>query len=120
MSNHCLFIGSNLFFGDDNSNSPVPRMVEARWLNLLERVGDCYYFDVEVDNDHGLVFADDAWLVALRLRLIELGFSPEVANKIQYSQEGLQRYDYVHLYCNHPDFMNALRGCERFHEGGFE
>ena len=114
MSNPCLFIGSKLFFGGSSlwSNSG-PRMVRAEWLNFLEKSdsGSVFYFDVEVsdwDEEDGLIYTDDAWLASLRVRLIEQGFSPEVVALIDYTEQGAQRYDYVHLCCDHPDFMSEF------------
>lgn len=46
---------------------------------------------------HGFIYTDSKWIVDLRDRLIQIGFTREAADDVNYSEQGMQGRDYVSL-----------------------
>lgn len=59
------------------------------------------YFDKftwNIRND-GLIYTDDKFIREFRKRLVEMGFTKKAAAEIDYTEQGQQGNNYVHICC---------------------
>lgn len=68
------------------------------------------YFDPREWNveENGLIYTDPRFISVLRAELRELGFSKKAADDVNYSEQGMQGFDYVSLDIDR-EFTKQLR-----------
>ena len=93
----------NVWTSGDGLWSGVSKRVSLTGLDIgyLDEEGHFgelrIYFDRRTWNTerHGLIYTDNGFLKEFRDSLVAAGFSEDAANDVTYSEQGMQRDDYV-------------------------
>lgn len=75
----------------------------------------CARFDTR-DWDHqkdGLIYTDKRWIEEFRALMKTLGFSPRAVDDIDYSEQGMQGFNYVSMGVG-QDFLREVEPMYRF------
>ena len=91
--------GSGLWGAEPDATVEIQKLV-VPYVNEEEDFGELrVYFDPTFWNirQDGLIYTDDGFLRQLREILEKLTFTPQAANDVEYSEQGMQGENYVSL-----------------------
>lgn len=85
------------------SNQAKAIVILEVWLSSVNDEGDfgelCARFDTKSWNcdQDGLIYTDDVWIDEFRALMRSLGFTRNAVNDINYSEQGMQGFNYVSM-----------------------